>query len=157
MTYLFAPLRPADAATIAGWHYPGRYALYDQALWRLQLAATAQPLFARLGTAAYSVATDAAPRDLIGLFTFTQRGQDCEIGLALRPDLAGHGQGRAFVEAGMQFARTRFAPATFSLLVAAFNQRAITVYERAGFQKVRRRLRFTHHGPVMHWEMRRPA
>jgi ribosomal-protein-alanine N-acetyltransferase len=57
----------------------------------------------------------------------------------------------------MQFARAHYAPTTFILCVAAFNQRAITVYERAGFRKVRRRLRFTSHGPLLFWEMRRPA
>jgi ribosomal-protein-alanine N-acetyltransferase len=34
----------------------------------------------------------------------------------------------------MNYARERIQPETFSLDVATFNRRAITVYERAGFQ-----------------------
>jgi hypothetical protein len=44
----------------------------------------------------------------------------------------------AFLDAGLQFAAERFAPERFTLEVAAFNRRAITVYERAGFVEIER-------------------
>ena len=56
-----------------------------------------------------------------------------EIGLGLRPDLTGRGLGLDFFRAGVEFARERFRPALIVLNVAAFNERAIAVYERAGF------------------------
>jgi [ribosomal protein S18]-alanine N-acetyltransferase len=37
--------------------------------------------------------------------------------------------------AGLEFARRRFSPDSFTLAVATFNQRAILVYERAGFSR----------------------
>ncbi len=46
------------------------------------------------------------------------------------------GLGLAFVNAGLVFARRQFAPALFRLFVMTFNERAIRVYERAGFQRV---------------------
>jgi [ribosomal protein S18]-alanine N-acetyltransferase len=59
-----------------------------------------------------------------------------DIGLGMRPDLTGRGLGREFLTAGLDFPRRRFAPATFRLAVATFNQRAIRLYEKVGFQAV---------------------
>jgi ribosomal-protein-alanine N-acetyltransferase len=56
------------------------------------------------------------------------------IGLGLRPDCTGKGLGQAFVEAGLEYAKQKFDPATFRLSVATFNRRAIRVYEKVGFK-----------------------
>jgi [ribosomal protein S18]-alanine N-acetyltransferase len=55
------------------------------------------------------------------------------IGLGIRPDLTGKGSGLSFVNAGLAYAREQFAPSAFRLYVLSFNQRAMRVYERAGF------------------------
>ena len=57
-----------------------------------------------------------------------------DIGLGLRPDLTGHGLGDAFVAACLDHARRTRHPRSLRLAVAEFNQRAIRVYERAGFR-----------------------
>ena len=90
--------------------------------------------------------------ELVGFFCFGPGGQlpsfdyaadgSLDIGLGLRPDLTGRGLGLEFVLAGLEFGRRHFAPAGFRLAVARFNERAIQVYERAGFQRV---TVFTHH------------
>lgn len=78
-----------------------------------------------------------------------------DIGLGLRPDLTGKGLGLAFVEAGLAFARKRFAPRLF---VLSFNKRAIRIYERAGFTRVREFMQLNPvHGELHFVEMRREA
>ncbi|GGA24274.1 GNAT family N-acetyltransferase [Paenibacillus physcomitrellae] len=56
-----------------------------------------------------------------------------DLGLSLKPELTGKGIGVPFVQACIQFARTQMGATGIQLVVAAFNERAITVYERAGF------------------------
>lgn len=43
--------------------------------------------------------------------------------------------GDRFLLASLEFARSRFSPDSFTLCVATFNERAILVYERAGFTR----------------------
>lgn len=74
--------------------------------------------------------------ELVGFFYYEEDGRAVEIGLGLRPDLTGRGLGRAFLEAGLAFARDKYRPTIFRLSVAAFNRRAIRVYERVGFHQV---------------------
>jgi [ribosomal protein S18]-alanine N-acetyltransferase len=54
----------------------------------------------------------------------------------MRPDLTGRSLGAEFLRAGLRFARETYSPPAFRLTVAAFNLRAIRVYERAGFETV---------------------
>lgn len=60
-------------------------------------------------------------------------GDTLFYGLGLRPDLTGCGLGESFVRAGLAFAREHFPALRITLDVAAFNRRAIQVYERVGF------------------------
>ncbi|KAA1039998.1 GNAT family N-acetyltransferase [Macrococcus equipercicus] len=62
---------------------------------------------------------------------------DClDIGLALRPDLTSQGYGRQLMAALMEFYRNMQQVNYFRLTVAAFNSRAVRLYERMGFQHV---------------------
>jgi len=70
-------------------------------------------------------------------------GRVAEIRLGLRPGLTGHGLGESFVRTCLRFASAALGAQSYTLAVAAFNHRAITVYERAGFQEVERFEHFT--------------
>jgi ribosomal-protein-alanine N-acetyltransferase len=76
-----------------------------------------------------------------GFYYFEPKGDVLEYGLGLRPDLTGRGLGLEFFRCGLEFGRGRYGPRLVRLYVAAFNARAITVYERAGFRETDRHVR----------------
>jgi len=95
---------------------------------------------------------------LVGNYYFEQKGDALEIGLGLRPDLTGRGLGLEFLLAGIEFGRRRFGLPGVILNVAAFNERAIKVYERAGFRETGRHTRrFDRWGDVEFVEMEQAA
>ena len=143
-----------DAEAIAKWHYAEPYSFYD---WSADVDDVRELLDPSLrGEAYWAVQDDAG--ELVGHFSFKPRGErTLEIGLGLRPDLTGRGLGGAFLAAGLAFARERFVPELFVLAVATFNERAIKVYERAGFAHVRVYMHSTGGGEWEFLEMSRPA
>jgi RimJ/RimL family protein N-acetyltransferase len=78
---------------------------------------------------------------LVGFYYFEQKGDALEYGLGLRPGLTGRGLGLEFIRAGLEFGRQRYEAQRIVLAVAAFNERAISVYERAGFRETGRHMR----------------
>jgi ribosomal-protein-alanine N-acetyltransferase len=130
LSYRFRPMEASCARAIAGWHYEGIYAFYDmeQDIEDLQELLDPHSWIER-----YYAVTDEGG-DLVGFFCLERERDTVVIGLGLRPDLTGRGQGQAFLEAGLEFAREIFGPAPFRLQVGTFNQRAIRVYRKAGFQ-----------------------
>ena len=132
MPFTFRPLGWRDAWQVSNWRYPKEYAFYDLDLLPLLGNSLLHPLLIGVGGGGfYAVAYKNDP--LAGVFSFLWRGDTVEIGLGLQPNLTGQGIGLAFVQAGLEFGRRTFAPRAFCLTVATFNQRAIIVYERAGF------------------------
>jgi [ribosomal protein S18]-alanine N-acetyltransferase len=77
----------------------------------------------------------------VGFYYFEERGSALFYGLGLRPDLTGRGLGLDFLRAGLAFGRRLYDPEKIILDVAAFNERARIVYERAGFRVVGRHTR----------------
>lgn len=130
MQFEFEPMNKSHAQAIAGWRYEDIYAFYDADQDVEDLEELLDP---RNWMDKYWAVVDERG-ELVGFFCFEKEGGVVAVGLGLRPDCTGKGLGRAFVEAGLEFARCQFKPETFRLDVAAFNQRAIKVYERAGFK-----------------------
>ena len=150
----FERLTQADADAIAEWRYPEPYSFYDWTADPDDLRELLEP--ARRGEAYWAVRDDAD--ELVGYFDFkTKEEGTLEIGLGLRPDLTGRGLGASFLTAGLDFARARYSPEGFTLAVATFNERAITVYERAGFARGRVYMHWTNGAEWEFIEMSRPA
>ena len=148
------PLGQEDAEAIAEWRYPEPYSFYD---WMADPDDLRELLDAALRGDAYWAVRDEA-NELVGYFDFKPKDeQTVEVGLGLRTDLTGRGLGGSFLAAGLAFARTRFAPARFVLSVATFNDRAIKVYERAGFTRERIYMHSTNGAEWEFLEMSRPA
>lgn len=131
-----------DAEEISRWRYPEPYATYNG-----DPSSVPGLLDPRHD---YHAVVD-EDGDLVGYFCFgidatVREGRELglyddgalDIGLGMRPDLTGIGLGHKFVLAGLDFAKEAYAPPAFRLTVAAFNSRAVRVYEGAGFEVVRR-------------------
>lgn len=139
MQLRFAPLTHAQALDVAAWRYPPPYDFYNGSEDPDDLRELLDP------AGPYYGAVDERG-DLIGFLCFGETAQvpaghdagayaadALDIGLGMRPDLTGRGLGLPFVLAALAFADATFHPAAFRLSAAAFNLRAIRVYERAGF------------------------
>ncbi len=151
-SFMFSQLSQEDAEAIAEWRYPEPYSFYD---WSADVDDLRELLDPALRGEAYWAVRDGD--ELVGHFSFKPNEGTVEIGLGLRPDLTGRGLGAAFLAAGLDFARERFAPERFTLAVAAFNERAVTVYERAGFVPDRVYMHATNGGEWEFLEMSRRA
>ena len=138
--YLFKPMSEENAREVAAWRYEPPYDFYDMTRDPQDLEELLDP---ERRQNYYAVLLE---EGLVGFFSFGVEAQvpsfgysddsRVDVGLGLRPDLTGKGCGLQFVLAGLEFARSRFTPLGFRLSVATFNERAIRVYERAGFQHV---------------------
>ena len=164
MPFSFRLMDEADARAILAWRYEGEYVVYN-------VAADYDGLASFLDRRSPYYAARDERGEVVGFFCFgtsaaimgdDEPGVYAEdrsvlIGLGLRPDLTGKGSGLDFVNAGLAFGQEQFAPSAFGLYVMTFNQRAIRVYERAGFQPVREVMQHNPQGERPFLEMRRPG
>ena len=121
------PLGPEVAALLDAWSYEPPYDFYN---------GEDEPV---LNPDRFFVVREGD--EVIGFYYFHEQERTVEIGLGLRPDLTGRGLGLQFFLEGVSFAHGRFPNRRVTLNVAAFNERAITVYERAGFKRTGEHLR----------------
>lgn len=125
---------------IAHWKYDGIYEFYNR-IGNIQYPDNLEEKIEN----SYVVYDDKG--ELIGHFHFGSEGQIptienycytddyLDMGLGLRPDICGHGFGVDFIQYGIEFARKHYNRNKFRLSVAAFNERAVKAYEKAGFIK----------------------
>jgi ribosomal protein S18 acetylase RimI-like enzyme len=135
------PMDQAAAREVVAWRYPPPYDVYNVAEDPLGAA-----LFLSSAGSGYYQLRDAAG----ALVAFCCYGAEArvpggdyaapalDLGLGVRPDLTGQGQGMRYMGAVVAFGVAQFAPPLLRLTVAAFNQRAARLYERAGFRAASR-------------------
>ena len=76
---------------------------------------------------------------LYGFFCLEQKGErTLELGLGMKPEHCGKGQGASFLQEILDFIIANFAPQVLRLSVADFNHRAQQLYLNMGFEVVRR-------------------
>ena len=122
------PMTAADFAELATWRYEPPYDFYD-----------ADPDEPQNPERFFAARDDGG--ELIGFYYYEPVGAALDYGLGLRPDLTGRALGLDFFRSGLEFGREQYRPSLIRLHVAAFNERAIKVYERAGFREVGRHVR----------------
>lgn len=143
------------AAVIIAWRYPAPYDFYN-------LDKDAQDLEEFADRRSWE-ATELGDREVLlavhrdgelaGFFSFAGSADCCTIGLGLAPSLTGRSLGRDFVAAGLRYGKERWRVRRFRLEVATFNRRAITVYERLGFETIRTVVRHDGGAEVEFFEM----
>lgn len=133
MLYTYTVMTQEEAEEIAyNRHYEGKYSFYD-------IAADEEDLDEFLhdesrGNHTFSVKENGT---LIGFFTVCKMNNGTvDIGLGMRPDITGNGFGLQFVNAGLAFSEEKYGCNYITLSVVKFNERAIKVYKRAGFEAV---------------------
>lgn len=140
MELTIAPMDRATALRIARWRYPPPYDFYNIEDEPIAFAA----FLAGHESGYYRIL---AGSELVGFCCYGEEarvpGGDysapaVDIGLGLRPDLTGRGQGRRYFDAVTAFAEREFRPPALRLSVATFNARAIKLYHNAGFREIQR-------------------
>lgn len=138
MSFTFLPLDEKSARTILEWKYDPPYDIYN--LTSSDPEATLQYLLDPQN------AFQGIYRQQGRLEAYCSFGPDgqvpggdygapaLDIGLGVRPDLTGQGHGSEYVNAVIDFARRMYAPDRLRVTIAAFNTRALRVWEKAGFQ-----------------------
>ena len=139
----FRPVTAVDARQFVRWAYEPPYDIYNM---------VDDPHDPNLVEAAVNYFLDPAlpcyvldGDDEAEILAFCTFGEDAQvpggdysleavdIGLGVRPDLTGRGLGQRFVTAVIQFAIQKFQPAYLRVTIAAFNERALRVWQRQGF------------------------
>jgi len=127
-------MTPDHARAVSLWKYGGEYAFYDN---------SEEDAREFMNGTFYSCLSDSG--ELTGYFNFGDGAKVptieenvydegfLDIGLRLKPDLCGKGLGLGFLNLGLDYARSVFNTRKFRLSVAAFNERAVKVYMKAGF------------------------
>jgi RimJ/RimL family protein N-acetyltransferase len=127
----------AYASEVATWHYEPPYDFYDLASDPSDAAEMRDPAHA-----SHFRAVLAGGDDRLDAFWYFDWHEDVvEVGIGLRPDLTGRGHGESFLRAQLDYASESWQPKMFRLFVAAWNGRAIRLYERLGFREVGRETR----------------
>ncbi|MCA0981434.1 GNAT family N-acetyltransferase [Exiguobacterium aestuarii] len=130
MSHTFHPLTQEQAELIAfEWRYEGDYAFYNMDADEEDLA-----LFLdadERGDTTFAILED---DDLIGFVTLQfESAETVSIGLGMRPDLTGSGNGHRFLTSILTWIEATYGTHTIRLAVATFNKRAIRLYESLGF------------------------
>ncbi len=141
MSYQLVPLQAKHAKEILVWRYPPPYDFYDAPEQRPPEDYVTE--FLRPEYQFHAILDD--QDHFIGFCSFGIDGQvpggnyeseALDIGLGMRPELTGKGNGYQFVDAILLHARKQFDPSCFRMTVASFNERALKLYKRFGFNYV---------------------
>lgn len=126
------PLEPRDAEAVASWRYQGPWSIYDP-------RPGGEPLSAAAGY-------DAVVDDAGSLVGFVCVGQEArvpglaeadrtiDIGVGMRPDLAGHGLGRHFGAVVLDHVRARYGDRPLRAVVQGWNERSLRLARGLGFR-----------------------
>lgn len=131
--YQVTAMTEDDAEAICDWVYDPPYNLYQFLPWPQMKALAIEfgdPAIRRQQFVSICDESGA----LCGFAQYFPMLGVTRLGLGMRPDLTGKGNGTAFVHAIVQEAVRRYPDTEIDLEVLVWNKRAIVTYERCGFE-----------------------
>lgn len=139
MHFAIKEMNEKHAKEISTWTYNEPYTIYD--------GDESEEFTKEITDGSYFSVVD-ENGDLVGYYCYGESAQVpagklygvyiegmLDVGLGMRPDLCGKGNGYDFFVNGLKFAQSKYSSMKFRLTVAAFNERAIKLYEKIGFVK----------------------
>lgn len=134
--FTFHLIDESNARTILSWRYEPPYDFYNESEdVILQQLLHPQNTF-------YSIVDENS--ELVAYCSFGQDGQVADgdyrdealdVGMGIRPDLTGRGKGVEYANAVLEFANSLLKPKAFRVTIAAFNKRAIRVWQKLEFKQ----------------------
>lgn len=132
----------ACARIVLRWRYPAPYDVYNTDPSRVEQAIVALVDPRNAYYAVVDQTDEIAAYCCFGVDARVAGGdydpEALDVGLGVRPDLTGRGEGLKYVTGALDFAQRTYSPATFRVTVAAFNTRALCVWQKAGFREAQR-------------------
>ncbi|MDP4099237.1 GNAT family N-acetyltransferase [Paenibacillus sp. P96] len=132
-SYQVVPMSEEQAAAISEWQYEPPYDIYGWLPWEHMKALDIEFANPELRSSQYVAVLDSSGV-LCGFAQYFPMVGVTRLGLGMRPELCGHGQGAAFVRAIAEEARRRTPHHEIDLEVLVWNERAIKAYRSAGFR-----------------------
>lgn len=131
---VISTLSQENAETIANdWHYPKPYDFYDMINDEEDYQELITPEYRKEHY--YQIVSDTNLIAFFGIFPLSDI--KIELGLGLRPNLTGKGFGQVIFTVIEEFVSSHFNHYEEIILsVAEFNQRAIKLYSRLGYEKI---------------------
>jgi RimJ/RimL family protein N-acetyltransferase len=142
MPLTFKPMDEASARAILTWRYESPYDLYNLEPGDVEASVH---FFVNPRNGYWAMVDERGELAAYCCFGLDARvpGGDygmpaLDIGLGVRPDLTGQGNGHLYVSAVLGFAQRTSAQESLRVTVAEFNERARRVWQKAGFSPVQR-------------------
>ncbi|MCQ2411860.1 MAG: GNAT family N-acetyltransferase [Sphaerochaetaceae bacterium] len=132
--YQVSHLTEKEAKEVCSWRYSDIYSVYNYPSWEECM---------RLG---WSITNETKRQQeffavtcegqFLALFRIMDRGDHVELGVGMKPEYCGQGNGRMLTELALAKIEELYGQIPVQLLVRTFNTRAIACYEKVGFEIV---------------------
>ena len=145
MAFSFHPMDEDGARAILNWRYDAPYDLYnpdpDHVDEDVRIFLDPQNAYYRVTNEQGELVAYCCFGPEVQVHGGDYSADALDIGMGMRPDLTGQGNGQDYLEATIDFGRRMFSPRRMRIMVAEFNRRALKMCEKTGFrttQKFRR-------------------
>lgn len=137
MDFHAAELTRGQAAETCGWRYPGKCAAYNSPDWQTALAQKWDIADDERRSRYFSAILD-GNGVFCGYFRLSPEGGAVTLGLGMKPEYCGRGNGRRVMALILDCFRRNYPGRTLELEVRDWNARAVACYLRAGFVETAR-------------------